>query len=54
MAKNPPAMQETEFDPWVGKISWRRAWPHILVFLPREFPLTKPWLATVHGSQRVV
>ena len=24
------------FDPWVGKIAWRRAW-QILVFLPREF-----------------
>ena len=28
MVKNPPAMLETrnaEFDPWVGKIPWRRA-----------------------------
>ena len=24
------------FDPWVGKISWRRAWQPTLVFLPRE------------------
>ena len=24
LAKNPPAMQEPGFDPWVGKISWRR------------------------------
>ena len=24
--KNPPAMQETWFDPWVGKIPWRKAW----------------------------
>ena len=22
------------FDPWVGKIPWRRKWQHILVFLP--------------------
>ena len=25
MVKNPPAMQETWFDPWVRKIPWRRA-----------------------------
>ena len=24
------------FDPWVGKISWRRAWPPTPVFLPGE------------------
>ena len=24
------------FDPRVGKIPWRRAWPHIPVFLPGE------------------
>ena len=25
------------FDPWVGKILWRREWQPTLVFLPREF-----------------
>ena len=25
------------FDPWVGKIPWRRAWKPIPVFLPGEF-----------------
>ena len=25
------------FDPWVGKIPWRRAWQPILVFLPGKF-----------------
>ena len=25
------------FDPWVGKIPWRRAWQPTLVFLPGEF-----------------
>ena len=25
------------FDPWVGKISWRRAWQPTPVFLPGEF-----------------
>jgi len=26
-----------EFDPWVGKISWRKAWQPPSVFLPEEF-----------------
>ena len=26
------------FDPWVGKIPWRRAWQPTLVLLPEEFP----------------
>ena len=25
------------FDPWVGKILWRRKWQNTLVFLPGEF-----------------
>ena len=25
------------FDPWVGKISWRRAWKSTPVFVPGEF-----------------
>ena len=24
--KNLPAMQRPKFDPWVGKIPWRKAW----------------------------
>ena len=36
MAKNPPAMWETGFDPWVGKILWRRKWQHTPIFLPGE------------------
>ena len=27
-------MQETRFDPWVGKIHWRRKWQPTQVFLP--------------------
>ena len=26
--------QMTQFDPWVGKIPWRRKWQPTLVFLP--------------------
>jgi len=37
MVKNLGAMQETEFDPWVGKIPWRREWLLTPVFLPGEF-----------------
>ena len=29
------------FNPWVGKISWRRAWQPTLVFLPGEPPWTE-------------
>ena len=25
------------FDPWVGKIPWRRAWKPTPLFLPRQF-----------------
>ena len=37
MVKNLPAVQETRFDPWVGKIPWRREWLHTPVFLPGKF-----------------
>jgi len=35
--KESPAMQETQVDPWVRRIPWRRKWQHIPVFLPEEF-----------------
>ena len=35
---NPPAVQETCFQPCVGKIPWRREWQPTPVFLPGEFP----------------
>ena len=34
--KSLPAMQETGFTPWVGKIPWRREWQPTPVFLPGE------------------
>ena len=39
MVKNLPAMQcrIPRFDPWVGKIPWRREWLLTPAFLPREF-----------------
>ena len=36
MVKNPPAMRRPGFDPWVGKIPWRRKWQPTPVFLPGE------------------
>ena len=33
VVKHPPAVQEMGFDPWVGKIPWRRKWQPTPVFL---------------------
>ena len=35
------------FDPWVGKIPWRRKWQTTPTFLPEKSH--KAWQATVHG-----
>ena len=44
LVKNPPAMQETWFDPWIGKIPWRRERLPTPVFWPGEFHgLYSPW-----------
>ena len=37
MVKNLPESRRPGFDPWVGKIPWRRAWQPTPVFLPGEF-----------------
>ena len=34
MVKNPPASAADGFDPWVGKMPWRRKWKLTLVVLP--------------------
>ena len=36
------------FEPWIGKIPWRRAWQPTPVFLPGKFPGHRRQ-ATVHG-----
>ena len=40
VVKNPPTnagdIKRCRFDPWVGKIPWRRPWQPTPVFLPRE------------------
>ena len=37
LVKNPPAMQESRFDSWIGKICWRRERLPTPEFWPREF-----------------
>ena len=49
----PLQCKEPGFDPWGGKISWRRAWQLTLVFLPGEPPWTEePGGLQSMGSQR--
>jgi len=39
VVKNPPANAgdlRHGFDPWVGKVPWRRAWQPTPVFLPGD------------------
>ena len=44
LVKNQPAMQETGFDPWIGKIPWRREQLPTPVFWPEEIHgLYSPW-----------
>ena len=37
VVKNPPAMWATGFDPWIGKIPWRKEWLPTLVSGLGEF-----------------
>ena len=40
------------FDPWVGKIPWRRAWQLSPVFLPGESHARGAWQPLVHGVRK--
>ena len=42
-------MQKGRFDPWVGKIPWRREWLPTPVFLPSRGLDRGPWWAIIHG-----
>ena len=54
MVKNLLQCGRPEFDPWVGKIRWRRRWQPTLVFSPGESPWTKkPGGLQSMGLQRV-
>ena len=47
-------LKRLQFNPWVGKIPWRRAWKPTPVFLPGESPGTEePGKLLSVGSQRV-
>ena len=54
MVKNPPVMQQTQVNPWVGKISWKKKWQPTPGFLPgkshgwRSLAGYSPW-----GHKRV-
>ena len=53
MVKNLPAnagnIKLHRFDPWVGKIPWRRKWQPTPVFLPGKSTDRGDWRATVYG-----
>ena len=52
--KNLPTVWETGFNPWVGKIPWRREWLSIPIFLPWRISRTvEPGGPQSVGSQRV-
>ena len=52
VVKNPPANArdaDVGFDPWVGKIPWRRKWQPAPAFLPGNPTDRGAWQTTVHG-----
>ena len=49
LVKHLPAMRETSFDLWVGKILWRRERLPPPAFLPGESHGQRRWWATVYG-----
>ena len=54
MVKNPPAMGRCTFNPWVGRIPWRRKWQPTPVTLPgkshgpRSLVGYSPWALKRH------
>ena len=51
--KRLPTFRETGFDPWVGKIPWRREWQPDSVFLPgKSHGPEEPGRPQSMGSQR--
>ena len=47
--KNPPAVQETGFNPWVRKIPWKTEWQPAPESLPGKFHGQRILAAIVHG-----
>ena len=59
LVKNPPAMWETWFDPWVEKIPWRRErlptpefWPGEFHGLYSPWGHSQTWLSNFHFTNR--
>ena len=52
IVKNLPAFGRPGFDPWVGKIPWRRGWQPTLVFLTAKSQGQRSLVGSM-GSQRV-
>ena len=50
--KSLPAMQKTQYNPWVRKIPWRRAWQLTPLFLPGKSQGFPTRIQSM-GSQRV-
>ena len=46
--KHLPTMRGPGFNPWVGKVPWRRKWQPTPVFLPENPMDGEAWWATVH------
>jgi len=54
MVKNLLQCRRPGFNPWVGKMPWKKAWQPIPVILPRESPWTEdPGGLQSMGLQRV-
>ena len=49
LVENLPAMRGPGFDPWIGKIPWRRKWQSTPIFLPGNIHGQR----SLVGSQRV-
>ena len=45
-------MCEPRFDPWFGKIPWRRKWQPTPVFCLENSINRGAWQATVHGNHK--
>ena len=53
MVKHLSAIRRPGFDPWVGKIPWRRKWKPTPVFLPGESLGQRSLEGIVHGVKKV-
>ena len=54
--KNPPAVRRPRrfgFNPWVGKMPWRKKWQPTPLFLPEKIPWTEELWFIVKGLQSV-